>query len=274
MGLMACVALACMTLLNQPYVYAEPASMEIIQPGTPMRSTPVNSMPRTYNGRQVTLKKFRLTDTIQLRFIDDSHRVDMDVTFKSEAEKPEDQRTIQSVNPFAFERAVRSFSCSGTGKDVNLNMELDPQYAAQISRWTVGPTKIFAIVIPHDYIDLKNNKECFSSLKNPTETVVKLVKNPRFLNAKRRNVVTFSVAKTDIWSQVNREQSVRIAHREMNVSPFTKRATAEEKGPLWNFEHDLSPATQNVNRRMTAENVKTNLDKSIVKGSGKQTRLS
>ncbi|KAK5805563.1 hypothetical protein F5H01DRAFT_353934 [Linnemannia elongata] len=288
MGLMACVALACMTLLNQPYVYAEPASLENIQPGTPMKSVPVNLMPRSYNGRQETLNKFRPTNSIQLRFIDASddnyldygacHHVDMDVELKSEAEKPEDQRTIQSLNPFAFQHAVRTFSCSGTGKDFKLNMELDPQFAAQISRWTIGPSKVFAIVIPHDYVDLKKNKACFSVLNaqakewtqtHPLETVVKLVKNPRFLNAKKRNVVTFSVVKTDIWSQMNRAQSVHIAHREMDeVLPmyFNKRSTAEEKGPMWNFERDLSPATQTVSRRMTADNVKANLDRSTVKG--------
>ncbi|KAH7025630.1 hypothetical protein BKA57DRAFT_511804 [Linnemannia elongata] len=280
MGLMACVALACMTLLNQPYVYAEPASLENIQPGTPMKSVPVNLMPRSYNGRQETLNKFRPTNSIQLRFIDASddnyldygacHHVDMDVELKSEAEKPEDQRTIQSLNPFAFQHAVRTFSCSGTGKDFKLNMELDPQFAAQISRWTVGPSKVFAIVIPHDYVDLKKNKACQGVDPDPPlETVVKLVKNPRFLNAKKRNVVTFSVVKTDIWSQMNRAQSVHIAHREMDeVLPmyFNKRSTAEEKGPMWNFERDLSPATQTVSRRMTADNVKANLDRSTVKG--------
>lgn len=293
MGLMACVALACMTLLNQPYVHAEPASLENIQPGTPMKSVPVNLMPRSYNGRQDTLNKFRPTNSIQLRFIDASddnyldygacHHVDMDVELKSDAEKPEDQHTIQSLNPFAFQHAVRTFSCSGTGKDLKLNMELDPQFAAQISRWTVGPSKVFAIVIPHDYVDLKKNKACFSALNaqakewtqtHPMETVVKLVKNPRFLNAKKRNVVTFSVVKTDIWSQMNRAQSVHIAHREMEeVLPmyFTKRSTAEEKGPMWNFERDLSPATQTVSRRMTADNVKANLDRSTVKGYGKQS---
>ncbi|KAF9906632.1 hypothetical protein EC991_000433 [Linnemannia zychae] len=289
MGLLACVALACMTLLNQPYVYAEPAmSMDNIQPGVPMKSVPINLMPRSLNGRQDTLNKFRPTNSIQLRFVDASddnygdygacHHVDMDVELKSDAEKPEQQRTIQSINPFAFQHAVRTFSCSGTGKDLQLNMELDPRYADQIHRWTVGASKVFAIVIPHDYVNLKKNQACFSSLNaqakkwtqsHPMETVVKLVKNPRFLNAKKRNVVSFSVVKTDIWSQMNRAQSVHIAHRAMDeILPlfFHKRSTAEEKGPMWNFERDLSPATQNVARQVNDNNVKANMDRSTVKG--------
>ncbi|KAG0375622.1 hypothetical protein BGX24_008856 [Mortierella sp. AD032] len=289
MGLLACVALACMTLLNQPYVYAEPATtMENIQPGVPMKSIPVNLMPRSLNGRQDTLNKFRPTNSIQLRFIDASddnygdygacHHVDMDVELKSDAAKPELQKTIQSINPFAFQHAVRTFSCSGAGKDLQLNLELDPRYADQVKRWTVGPTKLFAIVIPHDYVDLKKNKACFAELSEeakkwaktrPMETVVKMVKNPRFLNAKKHNVVSFTVVKTDVWSQMNRAQSVHIAHRDMDeVLPlyFHKRSTAEEKGPMWSFERDLSPATKTVARRMTVDNVKANLDRSTVKG--------
>ncbi|KAG0276962.1 hypothetical protein BGZ95_006742 [Linnemannia exigua] len=289
MGLLACVALACMTLLNQPYVYAESAnSMDNIEPGVPMKSVPVNLMPRSLNGRQDTLNKFRPTNSIQLRFIDASddnygdygacHHVDMDVELKSDAAKPELQKTIQSINPFAFEHAVRTFSCSGTGKNLQLNLELDPRYADQVKRWTVGPSKVFAIVIPHDYVDLKRNKACFAELSEeakkwaktrPMETVVKMVKNPRFLNAKKHNVVSFSVVKTDVWSQMNRAQSVHIAHRDMEeVLPlyFNKRSTAEEKGPMWNFERDLSPATKTVARRMTVNNVKANMDRSTVKG--------
>ncbi|KAF9133729.1 hypothetical protein BGW39_009086 [Mortierella sp. 14UC] len=290
MGLLACVALVCMTLLNQPYVYAEPvAGMEEIQPGVPMKSIPVNLMPRSLNGRQQeTLNKFRLTNSVQLRFIDASddnygdygacHHVDMDVVLKTEEQQPEKQKTIQAINPFAFQHAVRSYSCSGTGKNLKLDLELDPRFADQIRRWNVGSSKVFGVVIPHDHVDLKNKKACFSALdaeakkwanSRPMETVVKLVKNPRFLNAKKHNVVSFSVVKTDIWSRMNREQSVHIAHREMDeVLPlyFHKRSTAEEKGPMWNFEKDLSPATQTVARQVKADNVKANLDKSTVKG--------
>ncbi|KAG0270933.1 hypothetical protein BGZ95_001343, partial [Linnemannia exigua] len=200
MGLMACVALVCMTLLSQPFVYAESASsMDNFEPGIPMKSTPVNLMPRSFDGQlaQMTLSKFRPTNKIQLRFVDASddnyadhgacHHVDMDVELKSDDPNPKKQHTIQSINPFAFQHAVRKYSCTGTGKNLKLNLELDPRYSDQIRRWNVGSSKVFAIVIPHDYVDLKNNKACFVELSEeakkwaktrPMETVVKMVKNP------------------------------------------------------------------------------------------------
>ncbi|KAK3835066.1 MAG: hypothetical protein J3R72DRAFT_526704 [Linnemannia gamsii] len=309
MGLMACVALVCMTLLSQPFVYAEPASsMDNIEPGVPMKSTPVNLMPRSFEDEtprashslarrsfdnsqvKATLDKFRLTNVVQLRFIDATdgnyadqgalHHVDMDVELKSDDLKPENQKTIQSINPFAFQHAVKKFSCTGAGKNLKLNMELESRYADKLRSWNVGSSKVFAIVIPHDYVDLKNNKACFAELSEeakkwaktrPMETVVKLVKNPRFLNAKKNNVVSFSVTRTNIWSRMSREQSVHIAHRDMEVNDifplyFQKRSTAYEKGPVWNFARDLSPATKNVARQISANNVKANMDKSNVKG--------
>ncbi|KAF9931676.1 hypothetical protein FBU30_009737 [Linnemannia zychae] len=285
MGLMACIALVCVTLLNPSVIYAEPA-VDNIEPGVPMKSIPIHLMPRSYNGRQDTLSKFRPTNSIQLRFIDAHdvnyefgacHHVDMDVELKSEAAKPEDQTTIQSLNPFAFQHAVRKYSCAGTGTNLTLDLELDPRYADQIRRWNVG-SKVFGIIIPHDFVDLKRNKACFATLskqakewtdKHPMETVVKLVKNPKFINPKKNNVVTFSVVKTDIWSQMNREQSVHIAHREMDTMLpllFHKRSIAEEKGPMWDFEQRLSSATKSVASGMTANNVNANLDNSVVKG--------
>ncbi|KAG0301701.1 hypothetical protein BGZ97_002655 [Linnemannia gamsii] len=295
MGLLACVALVCMTLLNQPFVYAEPASsMENIEPGVPMKSTPVNLMPRSdaFNVRQAkdTLSKFRPTNVIQLRFVDASddnyahygacHHVDMDVELKSDDLKPEKQYTIQSINPFAFQHAVRNFSCTGTGKNLKLNLELDPRFADQVRSWNVGSSKVFGVVIPHDFVDLKKNKACFAELSEeakkwaktrPMETVVKMVKNPRFLNAKKNNVVSFSVVKTNIWSRMSRKQSVHIAHRDMDMHEivplyFHKRSTAYEKGPMWNFERDLSPATKTIANQISANNVKANMDRSNVKG--------
>ncbi|KAF9097857.1 hypothetical protein BGX23_007759 [Mortierella sp. AD031] len=296
MGLLACVALACMTLFNNtPYVHAE-AAIDNVQPGVPMKSVPVNLMPRALNGRQSqrekTLAKFQPTNSIQLRFIDATdenyansgpcHHVDMDVELRTEAEKPQNQRPIQAINPFAFQHAVKSFSCTGKGADLQLSFELSPEYADRARRWNMGPSKVFAIAIPHDFVDLKKNQACFSALNeqaakwaknHPMETVIKLVKNPRFSNDKnKRGVVTFTVVKTDIWSQMNRVQSVRIAHRDMDemlpkvFSNYHKRSIAQHKGPMWDFERNLKPATNSINKRMTADNVKANLDKSTVKG--------
>ncbi|KAF9926008.1 hypothetical protein FBU30_004299 [Linnemannia zychae] len=257
MGLLAYIALVCVTLLNPFTVYAEPAP----EPSTPMKSVPIHWMPRRYSTRQDTLDKFRPANNVQLRFIEASslayasgacHQVDMNVELKSE-----DQTAIPSLNPFSFQNAIKKYSCTGTGANLSLDLEFDPQYADQIARWNVG-SEVFGIVIPHDFVDLKRNKACFSTLstqarestsKYPMETVVKLVKDPKFLNPRKRNVVTFTVVKTDIWSQMNRVQSVHIAHREMDsvLSRFIqKRSTAEEMGPMWNFDQALSSATQSL----------------------------
>ncbi|KAI1293401.1 hypothetical protein EDD11_008432 [Mortierella claussenii] len=263
-----------------------------------MKSVPVHLLPRSDAGRQRTLTKFQPKNTIQLRFIDADkaayygacHHVDMNVELKSE----DGQKTIESLNPFAFQHAVKSISCTteesdGTVKTSSkdhhqhhLHIELDSQYADQARRWRLSAKNVFAIVIPHDFVDLKNNKACFEDLSpkakswvrdHPLETVVKLVKTPQFLDPQRPHRLTLTVVKTDIWSEMNREQSVKIAHRPLDemigLIFHKKRSTAEEDGPMWDFEHGLSGATENVSGEMNANNVNADLDQSSVKGYGK-----
>jgi hypothetical protein len=78
---------------------------------------------------------------------------------------------------------------------------------------------------------------------------------------------------------MSRKQSVHIAHRDMDMHEivplyFHKRSTAYEKGPMWNFERDLSPATKTIANQISANNVKANMDRSNVKGYGKQETIT
>ncbi|KAF9918429.1 hypothetical protein BX616_008869 [Lobosporangium transversale] len=268
--------LACITILNQFVLAGAPE----IQPGVPMKSAPVHLVRRSDAGRQRTTMKFKPMNSIQLRFIeadkseyyDACHHVDMNVELKSD----DGSRTIEALNPFAFQHAVKSISCANASSQ--LDIELDPVYAKQVRRWNFSPRNVFGIVIPHDFVDLKKNKACYTGLdstakkwieENPMETVVKLVKDPRFLDAKSPNTVSFTIVKTDIWSQMNRVQSVHINHRPLDTmlsKVLSKRSTAYEQGPMWDFEHDLSSGTKAVDEHVTAENVHADLDRSSVKG--------
>ncbi|KAF8933988.1 hypothetical protein BGZ58_006007 [Dissophora ornata] len=271
-----CIWLACLAVLGQPTL----AETVAIEAGIPMKTIPMHLMPRSYAGRKRTLTKFQPKDSVGLRFVDAEksmyygacHHVDMNVELKTD----DGNQTIQSLNPFAFQNAVKSFSCSGS--PAQLHLELDPEFAMQTRRWNLSPSAVFAVIIPHDFVNLKKNKACFNDLSatakkwtkdHPMETVVKLVKDPQILNTTNSNTLSMSVVKTDIWSQMNRAQSVKIYHRpleQMIPYIFTKRSTAEQDGPMWDFEHDLTPATQSVAGDIPAQNVNANLDQSSVKG--------
>ncbi|KAF9350429.1 hypothetical protein BGX26_011393 [Mortierella sp. AD094] len=274
-GVFMCIWLVCLAVLAQSTL----PELEEFQ-AVPMRSIPIHILPRSDAGRKRALTKFQPKDSIQLRFIEDQeyeyygacHHVDMLVELKTD----DGNHTVQSLNPFAFQNAVKSFSCSGSPGQ--LNIQLSPEYAQQARRWIIPSTRVFGIVIPHDYVDLKNNEACFSDLsaiakewtqEHPMETVVKMVKNPQFLDAKNPDTLSLTIVSTDIWSNMNRDQSVQIYHKpieEMISRIFQKRSTAEQQGPMWDFEHDLSVATQSMNNQKTANNVNTNLDQSTVKG--------
>ncbi|KAG0367166.1 hypothetical protein BC939DRAFT_440659 [Gamsiella multidivaricata] len=271
-----CIWLACLAVLNQSVFAAD----TVIQDGVPMKSIPIHLMPRSYAGRKRTLGRFQPKNTIELRFIDAEkgsyygacHHVDMDVELKSD----DGSKTIQALNPFAFQNAVKSISCSAGSSQ--LQLELDPEYAQQARRWKLSPATVFGVIIPHDFVDLKKNKACYDDLSStakkwaqdhPMETVVKLVKNIQFLDSKNPNIVSFRVVRTDVWSQMNRAQSVKIAHKPMDEMLglyFHKRSTAVEDGPMWDYEHNLASATENVASQIPADNVDANLDNSSVKG--------
>ncbi|KAF9168981.1 hypothetical protein BGX20_010950 [Mortierella sp. AD010] len=278
-GVFMCIWLLCLAVLAQ----STSPELEEFQPGVPMKSIPVHRLPRSYAGRKRTLTKFQPKNSIQLRFIEaekyeyygSCHHVDMLVELKTD----DGNHTVQSLNPFAFQNAVKSFSCSGSPAQINI--QLSPEYAQQARRWSMPSTRVFGIVIPHDHVDLKGNSACFSDLsasakkytqEHPMEIVVKMVKNPQFLDTKNPTTLSLTVVKTDIWSNMNRAQSVQIYHKpieDMVSEVFKKRSTAEQDGPMWDFEHSLSAATENVNSQTTADdvnNVNTNLDQSTVKG--------
>ncbi|KAF9110828.1 hypothetical protein BGX27_005841 [Mortierella sp. AM989] len=275
-GVFMCIWLVCLTVLAQTV----PVEVAEFEPGVPMKTIPIHLMPRSYASRKRTLIKFQPKDSIQLRFIEHEkaeyygacHHVDMFVELKTD----DGNRTIQSLNPFAFQHAVKSISCSGSPNQ--LNIELSPEYAKQVRHWKIPTRKVFAVVIPHDFVDLKKDAACYTELsaeakkstrEHPMETVVKLVKTPRFLDAKNPNMLSMIIVKTDVWSEMNRAQSVEIYHKpleDMVAKVFYKRSTAYEDGPMWDFEHDLAAATQNIASGMTAKNVNANLDRSTVKG--------
>ncbi|KAG0325332.1 hypothetical protein BGZ99_000788 [Dissophora globulifera] len=288
-GTILCIWAACLAIVQQPVLAAEPLAAEplaaeplAIQDGIPMKSIPMHLMPRSYAGRKRTLGKFQPKDSIGLRFVEAEkyeylgacHHVDMNVELKTD----DGSKNIQSLNPFAFQGAVKSFSCSRVAGSTSsqLDIELDAEFADQARRWNLAANKIFALVIPHDFVDLKKNKACYDDLDatskqwtqtHPLETVVKLVKNPRFLNS-TTNTLSLSVAKTDIWSQMNRAQSVRIYHKpieQMIPQIFGKRSIAEQEGPMWDFDHDMTAATRTIAAK-TESNVNANLDSSSVKG--------
>ncbi|KAF9436044.1 hypothetical protein BGZ76_004955 [Entomortierella beljakovae] len=261
-------------------VYAQSTSQEAVEypPGTPMHSIPVHLMPRSLAGRKRTLSRFFPKDKIQLRFIEKEkaeyygacHHVDIFVELKTD----DGNSTIQSLNPFAFQHAVNSYSCSGN----QLNIELSPDYANQARRWNIPSSSTFGLIIPHDFVDLENKASCFTDLspeakkdtrEHPLESVVKTVKEPRFITTANSNILTLTVVDTDVWSGVNREQSVDIYHQpldQMTSKVFFKRSTAEQDGPMWDFEHDMAAATKTVNDGLPADSVNTNFDQSSVKG--------
>ncbi|GJJ69935.1 hypothetical protein EMPS_02284 [Entomortierella parvispora] len=276
----ACAWLLCLALLDRP-VLADPTADAVAaaldQEGVPMKSVPIHLMPRSNAGRKRTLNKFQPKDSIQLRFIDAEkgnygacHHVDMDVELKSEDGKS----TVQSLNPYAFQHAVNSISCSGT----QFHLKLASEFANQVRRWNLSPSKVIAIVIPHDFVDLKKNPACYQDLdtkakkwikEHPLETVVKMVKNVQFLDAKDPNTVSLTVVQTNLWSQLNRAQSVRINHRpldEMIPLYFSKRSIGEQQGPMWDYEHDMQSATSQVAGLISNQNVNANMDQSSVKG--------
>ncbi|KAF8982497.1 hypothetical protein BGZ46_001166 [Entomortierella lignicola] len=275
-GVFMCIWLACLAVVAQ----STSTEATTFEPGVPMKTIPVHLMSRSDAGRKRTLIKFQPQDSIQLRFIEHEkaeyygacHHVDMFVELKDAS----GNHTVQSLNPYAFQHAVKSISCSGS--TTKLNIELSPEYTKEVRRWRVPSTKVFGIVIPHDFVDLKKNKDCYADLSasarrstktHPMETVVKMVKNPQFLDAKNPNIVSFNVVETNVWSDMNRAQSVKIYHKpidEMIPRIFNKRSTAEQQGPMWDFEHSLSAATQNVDSAMPSNNVNANLDQSTVKG--------
>ncbi|KAF9421340.1 hypothetical protein BGZ94_008851 [Podila epigama] len=292
-----CVWVACLATMIQPSTVAAadidtpmiPSDNITIPEGTPMKSIPIHLYARGIeNGaqrRKTTLRNFVPQKSLELRFIeadkyesyDACHHVDMAVELKTEDGK----RTINALNPYAFQNAVKSITCtvpkSGRAK---LHLQLNADYARQArAQWKMTPGTIFGIVIPHDHVDLKKNKACFDDLnaqakkllsKGPMETVVKLVKTPVFDS---NNVVTMTIISTDLWSQMNREQAVKIYHQPMDETiahlvsnRMFKRSIGQESGPMWDFDHDMSQVTKNVARRISEKNVQANMDKSSVKG--------
>ncbi|KAG0301032.1 hypothetical protein BGZ98_008672 [Dissophora globulifera] len=184
--------------------------------------------------------------------------------------------TIQSLNPFGFQSAVKSISCTpASGSNPSqLNIDLNPEFADQARRWNISPTQAFAVLIPHDFVDLKN-KACYDDLDptskewtqtHPMETVVKQVMDPKFLDNANNSTLTLTVVKTDIWSQMNRAQAVRIYHKPIDeITPkiFGKRSDGDQRGPMWDFEHDLSEASKNIANN---DNVNVDVGASTVKG--------
>ncbi|KAF9115065.1 hypothetical protein BGX27_009092 [Mortierella sp. AM989] len=266
-GVFMCIWLACLVVLTQT-VLAD----------IPMKTIPVHLMSRSDAGRKQILLKFQPKNVTRLRYIEhgktrSSHHVDMFVELKTD----DGNRTIQSLNPFAFQHAVKSISCSRSRKRV-LKIKLSSEYAKQVLRWKIPTRKVFAIVIPHDFVDLKKNAACYTELSvdarnatrdHPMEAVVKLVKTPRFLDAKNPNILTMTIVKTNIWSEMSRAQSVEIYHRPIDErvsGGLHKRFIAEQDGPTWNYESDLTAATQNITGDMPAKNVNVDLDKSTAKG--------
>jgi len=281
-----CAWFVCLALLDRPALAdptADAVAAALDQEGVPMKTVPIHLMPRSNAGRQRTLNKFQPMDSIQLRFIDAEkgsyygacHHVDMDVELKTEDGKS----TIQSLNPYAFQHAVQSISCSGA----QFHLKLDTEYANQVRRWNLSPSEVIAIVIPHDFVDLKKNPACYKDLdtkakkwilEHPLETVVKMVKKPQFLDAKDPNTVSLTIVQTSLWSQLNRAQSVRINHRpldEMIPLYFSKRSIGEQEGPMWDYEQGLQSATSQVSGQISNQNVNANMDQSSVKGYGKIT---
>ncbi|KAG0360937.1 hypothetical protein BG005_009536 [Podila minutissima] len=253
--------------------------------GVPMKTIPVHLFRRGSEEETVAMRNFQPQNSLELRFIEahskgdeDRHHVDMDVELKTDDGK----RTIKALNPYAFLDAVKSVSCKvpAKGKRAELHLELTPEYARQARlQWKMAPNTVFGIVIPHDHVDLKKDKDCYTDLSaraqkairsGPMETVVKLVKQPKF---GKGNTITMTVVRTDIWSQMNREQGVKIYQQPMNdmiahlvSNRMFKRSIGEEAGPMWDYEQDMSKASKDAASRITAKNVQATMDKSKVKG--------
>ncbi|KAG0051175.1 hypothetical protein BGZ83_004036 [Gryganskiella cystojenkinii] len=279
--------LACMALVSgQQFNHTvSPIDDVLIPEGLPMKSVPVHLFRRGTPEEAKAYRNFLPQNRLELRFIeadkyeyDACHHVDMGVELKTDDGK----RTIKALNPYAFQNAVRSVSCQvpTKGGRAELHLELTPEYARQARlQWKMTPNTVFGIVIPHDYVDLKKNKACYTDLNSraqkalksgPMETVVKLVKQPKF---GKGNTIVMSVVRTDLWSQMNREQGVKIYHEPMNQmiaqlvsNRVLKRSIADESGPMWDFEQDMSKASKQAASQIHEKNVHANMDKSSVKG--------
>ncbi|KAG0051176.1 hypothetical protein BGZ83_004037 [Gryganskiella cystojenkinii] len=274
--------LVCLTLTS-----AQEVNDGKIAAGLPMKSIPVHVFRRGTPQETQALLNFVPQNELELRFIeankldsDACHHVDMAVKLKTDDGKG----NLLALNPYAFQDAVKSISCKAIrgGRFSELHLELSPEYTRQARlQWKMDPNTVFGIVIPHDYVDLKKNKACFSdlsagsqkALKNsPMETVVKLVKQPTF---NQGNTVVMTVVRTDIWSQMNRDQGVQVYHKtmdEMIVQLVSKnllkkkRSIADESGPMWGFQQDMTKASQQVTSQIKQKNVQANMDQSQVKG--------
>ncbi|KAG0340882.1 hypothetical protein BG004_006239 [Podila humilis] len=291
-AVLATMAAAAAPEVAVPYNSTLVPGDDIIPVGTPMKSIPIHLFRRgsPTNGaqRERTLRNFQPQNSLELRFIeadkydsyDACHHVDMAVELKTDDGK----RTIKALNPYAFQHAVESITCSvpAKGGRPRLHLKLSPEYARQARRqWKMSSKTVFGIVIPHDHVDLQDpkTKECYTDLsaqarkqfeKGPMETIVKLVKTPLF---DKNNVITMSVVRTDIWTQMNREQGVQIYHKPMEEeiahlvsNRMFKRGIANESGPMWDFNQDMSAASKEAAKRIKEKNVQANMDRSSVKG--------
>ncbi|KAF9317436.1 hypothetical protein BG003_000757 [Podila horticola] len=285
LSVLACLALTHSVTAQESNHTMIPSDDIVIPQGLPMKSVPIHLFRRGSEAETKALRNFQPQNQLELRFIeadkyeyDACHHVDMAVELKTDDGK----RTIKALNPYAFQDAVQSISCKvpAKGGRAELHLELTPEYARQARlQWKMAPNSVFGIVIPHDHVDLKKNKACYTDLSaraqkairsGPLETVVKLVKQPKFVKG---NTITMTVVRTDIWSQMNREQGVKIYHEPMNKmiaqlvsNRMFKRGIAEESGPMWDFEQDMSKASQQAASKITAKNVQASMDKSKVKG--------
>lgn len=290
LSVLACLALTHSATAQEFNHTMAPSDDIIIPEGVPMKSVPVHLFRRGTPEESKAYRNFQPQNQLELRFIeaekyeyDACHHVDMAVELKTDDGK----RTIKALNPYAFQHAVKSVSCEvpAKGGRAELHLELTPEYARQARlQWKMAPNSVFGIVIPHDHVDLKKNKACYTDLSaraqkairsGPMETVVKLVKQPKF---GKGNTIIMTVVRTDIWSQMNREQGVKIYHEPMNQmiaqlvsNRMFKRSIADQSGPMWDFEQDMSKASQQAASRIKEKNVQASMDKSSVKGYGKHT---
>ncbi|KAG0038085.1 hypothetical protein BGZ83_003226, partial [Gryganskiella cystojenkinii] len=284
LSLLACMSLVSAQEFNPTTTLTTNSNVPVSQ-GLPMKSVPIHLFRRGSLEESLAYSKFQPQNKLELRFIeadkteyDACHHVDMGVELKTDDGK----KTIKALNPYAFQDAVKSFSCKvpAKGGRAEFYLELTPKYARQArEQWKMNPTTVFGIVIPHDHVDLKKNKDCYTDLSagaqkalrnGPMETVVKLVKQPKF---DKGNTIVMTVVSTDIWSQMNREQGVKIYHEPMKKmlaklisnQPY-KRSIADQTGPMWDFEQDMSKASQQATAKIQQKNVQADMDQTSVKG--------